>query len=56
MRLENKKPTHNTGYNPLLGLVFKPKVCVILLGLIPTSENPSDFTRNGIIAEPLAVI
>jgi len=35
--------THNNGYNVLLGLVFKPKVCVNLLGLIPISENPNGF-------------
>ena len=47
----------NKGYNPLLGLVFNSKVCVFLLGWIPTSENSClakawqwNFTRNGIIA------
>jgi len=34
-----EKTNANKGYNPLLGLVFNPKVCVFLLGLLPTSEN-----------------
>ena len=53
----------NNGYNPLLSLMLYPKVCVNLLGLLPTSENPPRqgvagriFARNGIIAEPLAFI
>jgi len=32
-------PNKGLSYNPLLGLVFKPKVYVNLLGLIPTSGN-----------------